>query len=184
MIPFNPFHLLMKIISTWSYAAQFFPLGTPSSRIRASCSFYLYTYITRQVFKLLINLSVAISLPTFIIAVCALIYLDPTSTGAIVSWASEKFCTAIFFLYEQVESFSHDVLFSTLMCDSFWHCWLLFWRRSIQMMHLGSKWLGILRYLFTLLIFMNYCNLCFTGLRHNGRFWAKFAWLLHDIMSK
>jgi O-methyltransferase involved in polyketide biosynthesis len=44
------------------------------------------------------------SLPTFIIAECVLIYLDPTATGAIVSWASQKFSTAVFFLYEQVES--------------------------------------------------------------------------------
>ncbi|KAM3195761.1 hypothetical protein ACQJBY_071746 [Aegilops geniculata] len=42
------------------------------------------------------------SLPTFIIAECVLIYLDPTSTDAIVSWASEKFSSAIFFLYEQI----------------------------------------------------------------------------------
>ncbi|CAL5044746.1 unnamed protein product [Urochloa decumbens] len=42
------------------------------------------------------------SLPTFIIAECVLIYLDPTATGAIVSWASEKFSTAVFFLYEQI----------------------------------------------------------------------------------
>jgi len=41
-------------------------------------------------------------LPTFIIAECVLIYLDPTATGAIVSWASEKFSTAVFFLYEQI----------------------------------------------------------------------------------
>ncbi|EMS68046.1 Leucine carboxyl methyltransferase 2 [Triticum urartu] len=42
------------------------------------------------------------SLPTFIIAECVLIYLDPASTDAIVSWASEKFSSAIFFLYEQI----------------------------------------------------------------------------------
>ncbi|AQK80300.1 Leucine carboxyl methyltransferase [Zea mays] len=30
------------------------------------------------------------SLPTFIIAECVLIYLDPTATGAIVSWASQS----------------------------------------------------------------------------------------------
>ncbi|XP_008647839.1 leucine carboxyl methyltransferase 1 homolog isoform X1 [Zea mays] len=42
------------------------------------------------------------SLPTFIIAECVLIYLDPTATGAIVSWASQKFSTAVFFLYEQI----------------------------------------------------------------------------------
>jgi tRNA wybutosine-synthesizing protein 4 len=46
-------------------------------------------------------------LPTFIIAECVLIYLDPTPTGAIVSWASEKFSTAVFFLYEHVKSFHH-----------------------------------------------------------------------------
>ncbi|KAG4925754.1 hypothetical protein JHK87_051294 [Glycine soja] len=42
------------------------------------------------------------SLPTFIIAECVLIYLDPDSTRAIVGWASQTFSTAIFFLYEQI----------------------------------------------------------------------------------
>uniref|UniRef100_A0A0E0DWG5 [phosphatase 2A protein]-leucine-carboxy methyltransferase n=1 Tax=Oryza meridionalis TaxID=40149 RepID=A0A0E0DWG5_9ORYZ len=42
------------------------------------------------------------TLPTFIIAECVLIYLDPDSTSSIVSWASDKFSTAIFFLYEQI----------------------------------------------------------------------------------
>ncbi|WOK95354.1 leucine carboxyl methyltransferase 1 [Canna indica] len=42
------------------------------------------------------------SLPTFIIAECVLIYLDPDPTCAIVRWASKKFSTAVFFLYEQI----------------------------------------------------------------------------------
>ncbi|KAF6149953.1 hypothetical protein GIB67_008674, partial [Kingdonia uniflora] len=42
------------------------------------------------------------SLPTFIIAECVLIYLDPDSTRAVVGWASKTFSTAIFFLYEQI----------------------------------------------------------------------------------
>ncbi|KAK4476444.1 hypothetical protein RD792_015597 [Penstemon davidsonii] len=42
------------------------------------------------------------SLPTFIIAECVLIYLDPKSSSAIVGWASRTFSTAIFFLYEQI----------------------------------------------------------------------------------
>ncbi|XP_008459781.1 leucine carboxyl methyltransferase 1 homolog isoform X1 [Cucumis melo] len=42
------------------------------------------------------------SLPTFIIAECVLIYLDPDSSQAIVGWASKAFSTAIFFLYEQI----------------------------------------------------------------------------------
>ncbi|KAJ6722597.1 LEUCINE CARBOXYL METHYLTRANSFERASE [Salix koriyanagi] len=42
------------------------------------------------------------SLPTFIIAECVLIYLDPESTRGIVSWASKTFSTAAFFLYEQI----------------------------------------------------------------------------------
>ncbi|EYU42345.1 hypothetical protein ABFS82_14G151700 [Erythranthe guttata] len=42
------------------------------------------------------------SLPTFIIAECVLIYLDPDSSRAIVGWASRTFSTAIFFLYEQI----------------------------------------------------------------------------------
>ncbi|XP_020538285.1 leucine carboxyl methyltransferase 1 homolog isoform X3 [Jatropha curcas] len=41
-------------------------------------------------------------LPTFIIAECVLIYLDPDSTRAIVGWASRTFSTAVFFLYEQI----------------------------------------------------------------------------------
>lgn len=42
------------------------------------------------------------SLPTFIIAECVLIYLDPDSSRGIVGWASKKFSTAVFFLYEQI----------------------------------------------------------------------------------
>ncbi|XP_023006603.1 tRNA wybutosine-synthesizing protein 4-like [Cucurbita maxima] len=42
------------------------------------------------------------SLPTFIIAECVLIYVDPDSSQAIVGWASKAFSTAIFFLYEQI----------------------------------------------------------------------------------
>ncbi|KAG9160674.1 hypothetical protein Leryth_017466 [Lithospermum erythrorhizon] len=42
------------------------------------------------------------SLPTFIIAECVLIYLDPDSCHAIVEWTSKTFSTAVFFLYEQI----------------------------------------------------------------------------------
>ncbi|XP_057499240.1 leucine carboxyl methyltransferase 1 homolog isoform X2 [Actinidia eriantha] len=42
------------------------------------------------------------SLPTFIIAECVLIYLDPDSSRDIVGWASKIFSTAVFFLYEQI----------------------------------------------------------------------------------
>ncbi|KAG6400499.1 hypothetical protein SASPL_137336 [Salvia splendens] len=42
------------------------------------------------------------SLPTFIIAECVLIYLDPESSRSVVSWASRTFSTAAFFLYEQI----------------------------------------------------------------------------------
>ncbi|KAL2892549.1 Leucine carboxyl methyltransferase 1-like protein [Bienertia sinuspersici] len=42
------------------------------------------------------------SLPTFIIAECVLIYLDPESSRSIVAWAARTFSTAAFFLYEQV----------------------------------------------------------------------------------
>ncbi|CAM8935515.1 unnamed protein product [Rhodiola kirilowii] len=41
-------------------------------------------------------------MPTFIIAECVLIYLDPDSSRNIVSWASRTFSTSIFFLYEQI----------------------------------------------------------------------------------
>lgn len=46
--------------------------------------------------------NICISLPTFIIAECVLIYLDPDSSSAVVGWASKTFSTAVFFLYEQV----------------------------------------------------------------------------------
>ncbi|XP_057981681.1 leucine carboxyl methyltransferase 1 homolog isoform X2 [Malania oleifera] len=42
------------------------------------------------------------NLPTFIIAECVLIYMDPDSSRSIVGWAAETFSTAIFFLYEQI----------------------------------------------------------------------------------
>lgn len=42
------------------------------------------------------------SLPTFIIAECVLIYLDPESSCSIVGWAAKTFSTAVFFLYEQI----------------------------------------------------------------------------------
>lgn len=54
---------------------------------------------------------VVISLPTFIIAECVLIYLDPDSTCAIVRWASMKFANAVFFLYEQV-IFQNNLMFA------------------------------------------------------------------------
>ncbi|CAK9149394.1 unnamed protein product [Ilex paraguariensis] len=58
------------------------------------------------------------SLPTFIIAECVLIYLDPDSSCAIVGWASKTFSTAIFFLYEQVVQLSklqiHNFIFAFL----------------------------------------------------------------------
>ncbi|XP_031277598.1 leucine carboxyl methyltransferase 1 homolog [Pistacia vera] len=43
-----------------------------------------------------------LSLPTFIIAECVLIYLDPDPSRAIVGWAAKTFSTAVFFLYEQI----------------------------------------------------------------------------------
>ncbi|PNY06733.1 leucine carboxyl methyltransferase 2-like [Trifolium pratense] len=42
------------------------------------------------------------SLPTFIIAECVLIYLDPDSSHEVVGWACRTFSTAVFFLYEQI----------------------------------------------------------------------------------
>ncbi|KMZ63787.1 hypothetical protein ZOSMA_39G00570 [Zostera marina] len=42
------------------------------------------------------------SRPTFIIAECVLIYLEPNSSRAIVSWSSKTFSNALFFLYEQI----------------------------------------------------------------------------------
>ncbi|KAK9274148.1 hypothetical protein L1049_018962 [Liquidambar formosana] len=53
------------------------------------------------------------SLPTFIIAECVLIYLDPDSSRDIVGWASKTFSTAIFFLYEQIlpdDAFGHQMI--------------------------------------------------------------------------
>ncbi|GAB2232327.1 hypothetical protein Droror1_Dr00011359 [Drosera rotundifolia] len=45
------------------------------------------------------------SLPTFIIAECVLIYMDPESSRSLVGWASKKFSSAIFFLYEQIHPY-------------------------------------------------------------------------------
>ncbi|MQM07653.1 hypothetical protein Taro_040492 [Colocasia esculenta] len=45
---------------------------------------------------------VVVSLPTFIIAECVLIYLDPDSINGIVGWTSKTFSTAVFVLYEQI----------------------------------------------------------------------------------
>ncbi|MFS7925808.1 putative [Phosphatase 2A protein]-leucine-carboxy methyltransferase [Helianthus anomalus] len=54
------------------------------------------------------------SLPTFIVAECVLIYLDPDSSNAIVEWASRTFPTSVFFLYEQVLIFfNHHPLLET-----------------------------------------------------------------------
>ncbi|KAI3700898.1 hypothetical protein L2E82_45539 [Cichorium intybus] len=53
------------------------------------------------------------SLPTFIIAECVLIYLDPDSSRAIVHWASTTFSTSIFFLYEQI--LPHDAFGQQMM---------------------------------------------------------------------
>ncbi|CAH8336873.1 unnamed protein product [Eruca vesicaria subsp. sativa] len=53
------------------------------------------------------------SLPTFIIAECVLIYLDPDSSRAIVNWASNTFSNAVFFLYEQIhpdDAFGHQMI--------------------------------------------------------------------------
>ncbi|KAG0456932.1 hypothetical protein HPP92_022089, partial [Vanilla planifolia] len=41
-------------------------------------------------------------LPTFIIAECVLIYLDPDSTRSVVGWASKTFSVSVFFVYEQI----------------------------------------------------------------------------------
>ncbi|CAN6479567.1 unnamed protein product [Victoria cruziana] len=53
------------------------------------------------------------SLPTFIIAECVLIYLDPDATRSVVGWASRAFSNAIFFLYEQIhpdDAFGHQMI--------------------------------------------------------------------------
>lgn len=62
----------------------------------------------------LLHSDVVISLPTFIIAECVLIYLDPDSTRGIVGWAARTFSTAIFFLYEQVLHLSNLRIFGSL----------------------------------------------------------------------
>lgn len=64
-----------------------------------------YPCISESMNDKLIHSDVVISLPTFIIAECVLIYLDPDSSRTIVGWASQTFSTAIFFLYEQVITF-------------------------------------------------------------------------------
>ncbi|KAJ3672559.1 hypothetical protein LUZ60_007280 [Juncus effusus] len=57
---------------------------------------------TQKLDEMIIKTQLDPSLPTFIIAECVLIYLDPVSTKSIVSWASRSFSTAVFFLYEQI----------------------------------------------------------------------------------
>lgn len=57
---------------------------------------------TEQLYTMMDLAQLDSSLPTFIIAECVLIYLDPDSTCSIVQWASEAFSTAIFFAYEQI----------------------------------------------------------------------------------
>ncbi|KAJ7514172.1 hypothetical protein O6H91_23G031400 [Diphasiastrum complanatum] len=42
-----------------------------------------------------------ISVPTFILSECVLIYLDPDVSRAVVNWAAQKFNTAVFVVYEQ-----------------------------------------------------------------------------------
>ncbi|KAK8944280.1 hypothetical protein KSP39_PZI008006 [Platanthera zijinensis] len=57
---------------------------------------------TEQLYSMMDLAQLDSSLPTFIIAECVLIYLDPDSTCSIAQWASETFSTAIFFAYEQI----------------------------------------------------------------------------------
>ncbi|GLJ29551.1 hypothetical protein SUGI_0582850 [Cryptomeria japonica] len=42
------------------------------------------------------------SLPTFIIAECVLVYLEPRASRAVVKWAAEKFSSSVFVIYEQI----------------------------------------------------------------------------------
>lgn len=44
--------------------------------------------------------------PTLFLSECVLIYMTPEESGAVISWASEKFQQSYFVLYEQVEP--HD----------------------------------------------------------------------------
>ena len=76
---------------------------------------------------------IVISLPTFIIAECVLIYLDPDSSQAIVGWASKAFSTAIFFLYEQVflSFWNH-----TSFCSHFW--WNFFHFEFMCILHIST----------------------------------------------
>ncbi|CAM8943292.1 unnamed protein product [Rhodiola kirilowii] len=58
-------------------------------------------------------------MPTFIIAECVLIYLDPDSSRNIVSWASRTFSTSIFFLYEQIlpdDAFGQQMIRNLEVC--------------------------------------------------------------------
>lgn len=68
----------------------------PLNLVFCICSEDLTTFLNSDIF---------ISLPTFIIAECVLIYLGPDSNRSIVGWASQKFTTAVFYLYEQVNAF-------------------------------------------------------------------------------
>jgi hypothetical protein len=68
-------------------------------------SYSVFSYHFSYGFLFCLHSDTGISLPTFIIAECVLIYLDPESTRGIVGWASKTFSTAAFFLYEQVLNF-------------------------------------------------------------------------------
>ena len=78
-----------------------------------------------------------ISLPTFIIAECVLIYLDPDSSRGIVAWASKKFSTAVFFLYEQVSRLYTFLNFVTI-------CFCFLFMVSVFSMVFWLLWLVML----------------------------------------
>lgn len=42
------------------------------------------------------------NLPTFILAECVLIYMDPVKSRALVQWAAQKFPNSVFLVYEQI----------------------------------------------------------------------------------
>lgn len=111
--------------------------------------FLLFYYLTKSCYwhscwmiKLL-HSDVVISLPTFIIAECVLIYLDPDSTRGIIGWAAKTFPTAVFFLYEQVLHFwkLRIIHFSVFVdCGCFLGASGFFWMPSVILYYYVATW--------------------------------------------
>ena len=104
----------------------FWLLLIPSSKLGARKPIYCHLHSSQQTTEFLHSNNV-ISLPTFIIAECVLIYLDPDSSSAVVGWASKAFSTAVFFLYEQVRCLSDVQTLDQYFVVSLSQCFEIKW---------------------------------------------------------